>query len=447
MSDHILDLVYKIDIIGIIMISIISYIGGCVISFASRYMRGDKKYYSFFLRIILLIISVLNVVITDNLWEFILFLCISNFILVTLMIHKSKWKAAKISGIIAAKNYLFSAIFMAFAFILFYFSTGHTSISLIIVHADSSMITDVALVFLLLSAMLQSAIWPFHKWLLSSLNSPTPVSAIMHAGLINGGGFLLIRFAPLYAQNEKLMSFIFIVGITSALIGTLWKLMQSDVKRMLACSTMGQMGFMFAQIGLGLFPLAIAHLCWHGLFKAYLFLASGNVAQEKRSDFSYPPRFMVFICSLLFGIFGSLIFAYTANESWLAGDGTLVLMVIVLIAGSQLSLSILKTLNLKNFILTGFMLAIVTVLYGCSTQFIISILSPMKLMHVQSLNVVHILGIFVLVVSWFLVLFFQISSKNKIENSHWVLKAYVKSINCSQPHQDTVTSCRNHYQY
>ncbi|MCA0254645.1 MAG: proton-conducting membrane transporter [Proteobacteria bacterium] len=441
------DLSYKIDELSIIMMALIGYIGTCVTVFASCYMKGDAKYYSFFLRIVSLICSVAIMVTRDNLWAFLISLCISNLILVSLMIHKSEWKAAKVSGVIAAKNYLLSSIFMTLAFGLFYFATGQISISSIANQSHNSIIIDLALLLLLMAAMAQSAIWPFHKWLLSSLNSPTPVSAIMHAGLINAGGFLLVRFAPLYWQNETIMNVIFILGITSALIGTLWKLMQSDVKRMLACSTMGQMGFMFAQCGLGLFPLAIAHLCWHGMFKAYLFLASGSAAQEKRLDLSYPPKPLTFVCALLSGTIGSLIFSYTTNKSWLAGDSTLVLMVIVLLSGSQLSLSMLSTLNFKSFILSGLMTITASIIYGGSTQFIMWTLEPMKLMYVQPLNIFHILGIFVLTFAWLCILFIRIPSKNMAKNSQWLLKAYVKSLNYSQPHQGTVTSCRNHYQY
>jgi NAD(P)H-quinone oxidoreductase subunit 5 len=107
---------YKLDELGITMMALIAYIGTCVIAFASRYMRGDAKYHSFFLRIILLICSVAIMVTSDNLWVLLTSICISNLILVSLMIHKSKWKAAKFSGFIAAKNYLLSAIFMASAF-------------------------------------------------------------------------------------------------------------------------------------------------------------------------------------------------------------------------------------------------------------------------------------------------------------------------------------------
>lgn len=447
MNNYFLDLTYKLDQLGIIMMALISHIGICVIGFASRYMRGDTKYHSFFSRIILLISSVAIMVSSDNLWLLLISSCFSNLLLVSLMIHKSTWKAAKASGLFAAKNYVLSTIFMASSFVLFYCNTGQTSISLISSQSNSSIFIQIALLLLLVAAMAQSAIWPFHKWLISSLNSPTPVSAIMHAGLINGGGFLLARFAKLYAQDETIMNVIFIVGITSALIGTLWKLMQSDVKKMLACSTMGQMGFMFAQCGLGLFPLAIAHLCWHGMFKAYLFLASGSAAQEKRLDLSYPPTGLVFICSLLCGGFGSLIFAYASNKSWLAGDSTLVLMVMVFLTGSQLSLSILRTLNFKHFILANIMIVVAAIVYGVSTQFVIWILGPMELMHVQPLNIFHILGICLLTFAWLCILFVRSPLKNMDKRSSWLLRAYVKSLNASQPYQDTVTSHRNHYQY
>lgn len=438
---------YKLNELSIIMITLIGYIGTCVISFSSRYMKGDTKYYSFFLRIILLILSVVVMVTSDNLLALFISLCISNFILVSLMIHKSKWKAAKASGVLAAKNYLLSAIFMSLAFGLFYFSTGTNSINSISNQTHHSIIIDISLLLLLIAAMAQSAIWPFHKWLLSSLNSPTPVSAIMHAGLINAGGFLLVRFSHLYSQNDMIMNFIFILGITSALIGNLWQLMQSDVKRMLACSTLGQMGFMFAQVGLGLFPLAIAHLCWHGMFKAYLFLASGGAAQEKRLDLSCPPTALSFICAVLCGAFGSFIFAYTSNKTWFAKDSTLVLMVIVLLAGSQLSLSILKTINFKNFVLAFLITTIAATIYGFSAQLIMRILEPMQLMHVQPLNVFHILGVFVLTFAWLCILFIRSTSKNIKKHSHLLLKAYVSALNYSQPHQETITSHRNHYQY
>jgi NAD(P)H-quinone oxidoreductase subunit 5 len=447
MNNYFIDLTYKLDELAIIMVVLISYIGICVIGFASRYMKGDIKYQSFFIRLILLICSVAIMVSSDNLWLLLMSSCFSNLILVSLMIHKSKWKAAKAAGMIAVKNYLLSAICMASAFALFYYSTGETSVSSIVNQNNQSIIIQIALLLLVVAAMAQSALWPFHRWLISSLNSPTPVSAIMHAGLINGGGFILVRFSPLYLQHHNMMIAIFIIGMISALIGTLWKLMQSDVKRMLACSTMGQMGFTFVQCGLGLFPLAIAHLFWHGMFKAYLFLASGSAAQEKRLDLSYPPKPLALLCALLCGALGSFVFAYASNKSWFTGDSTLVLMVIVFIAGSQLALSMLHIANLRSFLLACIITFTASLVYGGSTQFIAWILAPMELMQSQPLNIFHLSGILILTLAWLSILFIRSPSKPTSKFSSWMLKAYVKALNSSQSHPDTITSHRNHYQY
>jgi NAD(P)H-quinone oxidoreductase subunit 5 len=447
MIDYFLNLSYKLDELAIIMISLIGYIGICVLSFALRYMKGDTKYRSFFIHLILLICSVAIMVSSDHLGVLFMTSCFSNLILVRLMIHKPKWKAAKASGMIAAKNYLLSAICMALAFVLFYFNTGETSLNSILHQNNQSILILIALLLLLVAAMAQSAIWPFHRWLISSLNSPTPVSAIMHAGLINGGGFILVRFAPLYLQCPKLMTAIFLVGVVTALLGTLWKLMQNDVKRMLACSTMGQMGFMFVQCGLGLFHLAIAHLFWHGMFKAYLFLASGSAAQEKRFDLSYSPKPLAFICALLCGGGASCVFAYANNKSWFTGDSTLVLMVIALLAGTQLALPILRIPTFRSFILASIITPTAALIYGGSVHIIVSVISPMDLMHAQPLSIIHIVGIIALTLAWLCVIFVRSPLKTTNNYSSLMLKGYVKALNSSQPHPDTITSHRNHYQY
>lgn len=438
---------YKLNPLETIMLCLIFYIGVCVIHFSSRYMKGDAQYNSFFLRIILLISSIAIMVTCDNLWYLLISLLISNLILVRLIIHKSQWKAAKASGFIIGKNYLSSALLISVAFSLFYLATGASKISAITNQTHNNYIINIGLSLLLIAAMKQSAIWPFHKWLISSLNSPTPVSAIMHAGIINAGGFLLVRFAPLYSQNPIFMNAIFIVGIISGLIGTLWKLMQNDVKRMLACSTMGQMGFMFAQIGLGLYPLAIAHLCWHGMFKAYLFLRSSSAAQETPVNNYYQLKPLSFTCALIHGVIGSFIFGYITNKSWLNADSTIVILVIALIAGSQLSLTILRDFNFKNIILAALITIITSIVYGKSTQLIMWILKPIELMQAQPLNFFHIFSIFILTFSWFWMLFFPNQLKNINQHSHWLLKAYVKIFNYSQPHQTTITAYRNYYQY
>jgi len=124
--------------------------------------------------------------------------------------------------------------------------------------------------------MVQSALIPFHTWLLSSMTAPTPASALMHAGFVNAGGILLVRFAPVVSSDAGLMLAIVAVGAASAIFGKLLKTVQTDVKRALGCSTIGQMGFMILQAGLGFFAAAVAHLVLHGFYKAYQFLSSGD---------------------------------------------------------------------------------------------------------------------------------------------------------------------------
>ncbi|MGV2333173.1 MAG UNVERIFIED_CONTAM: hypothetical protein LVR18_03255 [Planctomycetaceae bacterium] len=136
-----------------------------------------------------------------------------------------------------------------------------------------------AMILIVVGAIMQSALFPFHKWLLSSLNSPTPVSSMMHAGIVNGGGYLLIKLAPLYNHDVLILNVIFMAGFTSAFIGTIWKLIQNNNKNMLACSTLAQMGCMIMEIGMGFFSVALAHITLHSMFKSYLFLASGSAAE------------------------------------------------------------------------------------------------------------------------------------------------------------------------
>lgn len=437
---------FKLDQLAIVMILLVSYIGACVASFASSYMNGDTKYRFFFTHLALLVGSIGIMVCADNLWLFMIASSFSNFILVRLMIYKSSWKAAYASGKIAAKNYFSSAICMCLAFVIFYLSTKSSSIYFINQQSVNSSFMVVALVLILIAAMMQSAIWPFHRWLLSSLNSPKPVSAIMHAGLINGGGFFLVRFALLYLQCPNLLTVIFIIGIGTSLLGTFWKLMQSDVKRMLACSTMGQMGFMFAQCGLGLFTSAIAHLVWHSLFKAYLFLSSSNAAQEKRFDHFKQPKLLVFICSIICGIAGLFGFSYASGKNLFVGDTTLVLLVVAFISASQFALAMLYLETLKRFPIAIVLTTVFGLVYGKSIYVITSMFDSAELIKPQALNQFHIAGIVVLILAWLLFLFMRNQAK-LLEGRRWMLLVYVKALNASQPYPETITAHRNHYKY
>jgi NADH-quinone oxidoreductase subunit L len=137
-------------------------------------------------------------------------------------------------------------------------------------------------------AMSKSAQFPIHIWLPSSLYAPTPVHALLHAGIINAGGFLLNRLAPLYGLSSTTMHVVCVVGMLTAILGASMMLTQNDIKKTLGFSTIGQMGYMIMECGLGAFALAVFHLIAHGLFKATVFLNCGNVIHKARQEPAFP---------------------------------------------------------------------------------------------------------------------------------------------------------------
>jgi NADH-quinone oxidoreductase subunit L len=146
-----------------------------------------------------------------------------------------------------------------------------------------------AVTFLIfIGAMSKSAQFPIHIWLPSSLYAPTPVHALLHAGIINAGGFLLNRLAPLYGLSPTTLHVVFVVGMLTAVLGACMMLAQNDIKKTLGFSTIGQMGYMIMECGLGAFSLAVFHLIAHGLFKATVFLNCGNVIHKARQEPAFP---------------------------------------------------------------------------------------------------------------------------------------------------------------
>ena len=147
--------------------------------------------------------------------------------------------------------------------------------------------TAVTLLFFI-GAMGKSAQFPLHLWLPGSLFAPTPVHALLHAGIINAGGFLINRLAPLFGMSSTTLHVAFVIGTLTAALGATMMLAQNDIKKTLGFSTIGQMGYMIMECGLGAFSLAVFHLIAHGLFKATVFLNCGNVIHKARQEPHFP---------------------------------------------------------------------------------------------------------------------------------------------------------------
>lgn len=140
-----------------------------------------------------------------------------------------------------------------------------------------------------LAALTRSAQVPTHSWLRATLAAPTPVSALLHAGVVNAGGILLVKLGVILSAAPVAGALAFVAGAVTALWGTAQMLAKPDVKGALAHSTMGQMGFMIMTCGLGLYALAVFHLVAHGMYKATLFLSSGRAVHSVRVRAAAPP--------------------------------------------------------------------------------------------------------------------------------------------------------------
>ena len=127
-------------------------------------------------------------------------------------------------------------------------------------------------------AMGKSAQFPLHVWLPDAMEGPTPVSALIHAAtMVNAGVYLVARVNPLFGHAQEAMVVVAAIGIFTAILAASIALTQTDIKRVLAYSTLSQLGYMFAALGVGAWAAAIFHLMTHGFFKGLLFLDSGSV--------------------------------------------------------------------------------------------------------------------------------------------------------------------------
>lgn len=145
-----------------------------------------------------------------------------------------------------------------------------------------SFLLQTSAVFLALAVVLRTALLPMHGWLIQVMEAPTPVSALLHAGVINLGGFVLIRFAPLLEAAPVARWLLVGIGLATALLAGLVMLTRISIKVRLAWSTVAQMGFMVMECGLGLYTLALLHLIGHSLYKAHAFLSASTAVEAAR---------------------------------------------------------------------------------------------------------------------------------------------------------------------
>ncbi len=228
---------------------------------------------------------------------------------------------------------------------------------------------------LFIGGMSKSAQVPFHIWLPRYLYAPTPATALLHAGIINAGGFLINRLAPLFGLSSTTLHVAFVVGTLTAVLGASMMLAQNDIKKTLGFSTVGQMGYMIMECGLGAFSLAVFHLIAHGLFKATVFLNSGNVihkarqeahlphADQEEEEQSFSPLTWVtgFVTTLMIPLLILLLTHGALHIPLLESQGTVIFLFFIWITSSQAILTLTRLRAVPSWEVSAAML--VTLLF------------------------------------------------------------------------------------
>ena len=275
---------FSLDLIRLVLLALLSVMGLVVVKFSKRYLSGDPAV-GRYLRWLLLTLAAVALVFISN--HLVLFA--AGWIAISLSLHQLLmfFPERPRAALGAHKKFLLARvaeISLLTAFWLLWRQHGTTSIDEIIaayaVPVDLSLEEQVAAVLIAVTALIKCAQLPVHGWLIQVVEAPTPVSALLHAGVINLGGFLLILFAPLFLQVPAAQWLVLIVAGLTTVLAALIMTTRISIKVRLAWSTSAQMGLMLVECALGMLELALLHLLAHSAYKAHAFLTTGSEVQQ-----------------------------------------------------------------------------------------------------------------------------------------------------------------------
>lgn len=259
---------------------LVAAVGWIVFRYSRRYLHGDPNRSAFLGRLTFTVISAYGLMLSNHLLLLFAVWLLTSVNLHALLTHYhgriEAFRAARKKFLISR----FGDLMLLGAIVLAWWQWRTLDITQLKELAAAGVGQESLTPFMLLiavAALTKSAQFPFHSWLPETMESPTPVSAVMHAGVINAGGALLLRFAPMLAEVPAALAMLVAVGTLTATLGVLAMWTQTNIKRTLAWSTVAQMGFMMIQVGLGVFAAATLHIVAHGCYKAWNFLRCGDV--------------------------------------------------------------------------------------------------------------------------------------------------------------------------
>lgn len=427
--------IFRVNGFTILIWTTVTFFGALVSTYASNYLKGFRYHLNFMLLCLAFTMSVMLFVASEHVALLLGSWLMMGIVMAKLIGVDAQWGEAREASKFTLKYFMTGTLFLSIGVLLLAFQSDMYTVSGIVASMDElpMYILSIAAVCIIVAAIVQSAIYPFHRWLLSAMTAPTPASALMHAGFVNGAGILLTLFSTvLFATNT--LDVLFVIGGLTAIIAQFTKLLQVNVKQKLACSTIAQMGFMIMQCGLGFFNAAVAHLILHGFYKAYLFLSSGeeivHSKPKKAAHFRITP--VQALAVLIFGVLGAVLFTQLTGKETIL-DSSIFLTLIVAITVGQATYNIVKERSLslvqKIFLPPVLFIAGIgcyALMYNGVTVLMADL--PMVAVALPLSAVQIIFGVI------FLIGFF-IMKLGVYKNMPWI---YVKLMNISQPYKKSI---------
>ena len=337
------------DGFGVLLAAIAAVVGGLAVVFSVDYMRGEPQLGRYYGLVLMFIGAMAGLVLTGSLlllflfWEMVAF---CSYALIAFHNDDPKAVAGGIKALIMTQT---GGLGLLAGVVIVYANLGTTDIGTFLTHAGRipNGVLAVAAYGFLIAAAAKSAQVPFHTWLPDAMEAPTPVSALIHAAtMVNAGVYLLARFYPVFAGVPEWTGAVMAVGVVSAALAALMALTASDLKRLLAYSTISQLGYMVYAVGAGALFASQFHLLSHAVYKALLFLGAGAVihavgTRDMRQMGGLGAQ-MPFV-AMVFGLgAGALIGVPVLNGFWskeliigtaMTGGMSLALMVLLTVSG------------------------------------------------------------------------------------------------------------------
>ncbi|MCH8326775.1 MAG: NADH-quinone oxidoreductase subunit L, partial [Bacteroidetes bacterium] len=284
---------YQVDQLSLVMALVVTGVGFIIHVYSMGYMHGDKSYWRFFAYLNLFIFAMMNLILADNFvllflgWEGV-GLC--SYLLIGFWYDKKFEKSTTSEA--GKKAFIINRIgdfgFLLGIFLI-YLTFGSLNFTEVFARAGAPGIPEstfnyIAL-FLFIGAVGKSAQLPLYTWLPDAMAGPTPVSALIHAAtMVTAGVYMVARCSIIFVSAPAILTVVAVVGAATALFAATIGLVQNDIKKVLAYSTISQLGYMFLALGVGAFSAGIFHLMTHAFFKALLFLGAGSIIHAMHGE-------------------------------------------------------------------------------------------------------------------------------------------------------------------